>query len=133
MTFSNVPPEVPETPDSNDAPSADVAQPTPVQETWGPPASPEGPNPAIRQLEAMLADLTTYARPVLREIAARAAELAAKAAEAAGPAVQKAADATDQVGGRVATKGREIAADLRRDSETTSHDSDGPTASSASR
>ena len=71
------------------------------------------PNQAIRQLEGILANLTTYASPVLREIAARAAELAAKAAEAAGPAAHKAAGVTDEVGGRLAAKGREIASDLR--------------------
>lgn len=73
------------------------------------------PNQAIRQLEGILANLTTYASPVLREIAARAAEVAAKAAEAAGPAAHKAAGVTDEVGGRLAAKGREIASDLRRD------------------
>jgi hypothetical protein len=74
---------------------------------------PDEPNQAIRQLEGILANLTTYASPVLREIAARAAEVAAKAAEAAGPAAHKAAGVTDEVGGRLAAKGREIASDLR--------------------
>jgi hypothetical protein len=73
------------------------------------------PNQAIRQLEAILANLTTYARPALREIAARAAEVAAKAAEAAGPVAHKAAGMTEEVGGRLAAKGREIASDLRSD------------------
>lgn len=70
-------------------------------------------NAAIRQLEAIIGNLTTFATPVLREIAARAAELAAKAGEAAGPVAHKAAAATEQVGGRLATKGHEIASGLR--------------------
>jgi hypothetical protein len=69
----------------------------------------------VRQLEAIIENLTTYATPVLREIAARAAELAAKAGEAAGPVAHKAADMTEGFGERVADKGREIATDLRRD------------------
>ena len=71
--------------------------------------------PAIRQLDSIIENLASYAAPVLREIAARAAELAAKAGEAAGPMAHKAAAKTDAVGGRLATKGREVASDLRRD------------------
>jgi hypothetical protein len=71
------------------------------------------PNTAIRQLEAIIQNLATYATPVLREIAARAAELAAKAGEAAGPVAHKAAGVTEEVGGRLAAKGHEIAFGLR--------------------
>ena len=71
------------------------------------------PNTAIRQLEAIIGNLTTFATPVLREIAARAAELAAKAGEAAGPVAHKAAAATEQVGERLAVKGHGIASGLR--------------------
>jgi len=71
------------------------------------------PNAAIRQLEAIIQNLTSFATPVLREIAARAAELAAKAGEAAGPVAHKAAVVTEEVGGRLAVKGREIASGLR--------------------
>jgi hypothetical protein len=83
---------------------------------------PEGSIPAdrtpdrpVKQLETIIENLTTYATPVLREIAARAAELAAKAGEAAGPMAHKAAEMTEGFGERVADKGREIATDLRRD------------------
>jgi hypothetical protein len=72
-------------------------------------------HPAIRQIDSIIENLATYAAPVLREIAARAADLAAKAGEAAGPMAHKAAEKTDEVGGRLATKGREVASDLRRD------------------
>lgn len=81
----------------------------------------------VRQLQAMIDDVATQAGPVLRDVAARAAELAQKAAEAAAPYAQKAAEAaapyaakaadvTADVGERVAIKGREVAADLRRSS-----------------
>jgi hypothetical protein len=69
----------------------------------------------VRQLDSIIENLASYATPVLREIAARAAELAAKAGDAAGPMAQKAADKTQEVGGRLATKGREVASDLRRE------------------
>lgn len=93
------------------------------------PESGNQPNQPVSQLEGMIANLTNYARPVLREIAARAAELAAKAAEAAGPVAHKAAGATDEYGGRLAVKGREIASDLRRESATSSEGHDAATGS----
>ena len=71
--------------------------------------------PAIRQLDSIIENLATYATPVLREIAARAADLAAKAGEAAGPMAQRAADKTEAAGGRLSTRSRELASDLRRD------------------
>ena len=79
-----------------------------------PPSSPSA-EPAVRQLDSIIENLASYATPVLKEIAARAAELAAKAGEAAGPMAQRAADKTESVGGRLATKGREVASDLRRE------------------
>jgi hypothetical protein len=77
------------------------------------PAVPAGQ--PIRQLDTIMESLASYATPVLREIAAKAAELAAKAGEAAGPMAQRAADKTEAVGERVAVKGREVAAEMRRD------------------
>ena len=71
--------------------------------------------PAIRQLDSIIENLASYATPVLREIAARAADLAAKAGEAAGPMAQRAADKTEAAGGRLSTRSRELASDLRRD------------------
>jgi hypothetical protein len=78
-------------------------------------ANPPATHPAIRQIDSIIENLTNYAAPVLREIAARAAELAAKAGDAAGPMAHKAAEKTDEVGGRLATKSREVASDLRRE------------------
>ena len=83
--------------------------------------SPDEPTgaPVVRQLDSIIENLAGYAVPVLREIAARAADLAAKAGEAAGPMAHKAAEKTEEVGARLATKGREVATDLRRDASTT--------------
>ncbi len=78
-------------------------------------AGPSASEPAVRQLDAILANLANYATPVLREIAARAADLAAKAGEAAGPMAQGLADKTEAAGGRLSTRSRELATDLRRD------------------
>ena len=75
--------------------------------------------PVVRQLDSIIENLAGYAGPVLREIAARAADLAVKAGEAAGPMAHKAAEKTEEVGGRLATKGREVATDMRRDASTT--------------
>ncbi len=88
-----------------------------------------GREPAIGQLEAIIENLTTYAAPVLREIAARAAELAAKAADAAGPFAQKAAEQPEHMSERLATKGREVASDLRRDPTAVVPAGDPPTGS----
>ena len=79
--------------------------------------------------------LVDKATPVVRDAAARASELVAKAGEAAGPAAHRAAEATESLGVKVAAKGREVAADLRRsthpaDGESTNgtHAADAPAA-----
>lgn len=69
----------------------------------------------LAQLQAMIDNLATTAAPVMREIGAKAAELAAAAGERAGPIAQKAAEVTAQAGTKVAERGREVAAELRRD------------------
>ena len=76
-----------------------------------------GPNAAVRQLESILQNLTTFATPVVREIAARAAELAAKA------------EVTEEVGERLAVKGHEVASGLR--GERTEESGTGPHGPSA--
>jgi hypothetical protein len=93
----------------NDAPA-----PQPGTSDAGTDAKPTAGQP-IRQLDTIIESLASYATPVLREIAAKAAELAARAGEAAGPMAQRAADKTEAVGERVAVKGREVAADMRRE------------------
>ncbi len=68
----------------------------------------------VGQLQGMIDGVAEHAGPVLREVAAKAAELAAVAAENAGPALQRAADMTTEVGHKVATRSKEYAAELRR-------------------
>ena len=66
------------------------------------------------QLQQMIDTLATQAGPVMREVAAKAAELAAVAGEKAGPFAHKAAGVTESVGQRVAARSKVVAADLRR-------------------
>jgi len=108
-------PSSPEGVDLDRLPAIDAAadDPSLVPSASGPSSAGYDPNGAVRQLEAIIQNLTTHATPVLREIAARAAELAAKAGEAAGPLAHKAATVTEEVGGRLAAKGLEVAAELR--------------------
>ena len=76
----------------------------------------------LAQLQSMIDNAATQARPVLREVAAKAAELAAVAGEKAGPIAHKAAEVTAQAGTKVAERGREVAADLRRDTDNGASD-----------
>lgn len=92
-------------------------------------AAPEGagrPRAAGRemlvQLQQMIDTLATQAAPVMREVAAKAAELAAVAGQKAGPLAHKAAGVTESVGQRVAARSKEMAADLRRPREAAAED-----------
>lgn len=71
------------------------------------------------QLQQMIDTLATQAGPVMRDVAAKAAELAAVAGEKAGPLAHRAAGVTENVGQRVAARSKEMAADLRRPKEAT--------------
>lgn len=66
------------------------------------------------QLQQMIDTVALQAGPIMRDVAAKAAELAAVAGEKAGPVAHKAAAVTEQVGQRVAARSKDIAADLRR-------------------
>ena len=66
------------------------------------------------QLQQMIDTLATQAGPVMREVAAKAAELASVAGEKAGPIAHRAAGVTESVGQRVAARSKEMAAELRR-------------------
>jgi hypothetical protein len=68
----------------------------------------------VEQLQRMIDDVGRQAGPVMRRVAAKAAELAAVAGEKAGPLAHKAAVKTEEIGIMVAEKGKEMAADLRR-------------------
>lgn len=69
------------------------------------------------QLQQMIDTLATQAGPVMRDVAAKAAELAAVAGEKAGPIAHRAAGVTESVGQRVAARSKEMAAELRRPRE----------------
>ena len=71
----------------------------------------------VSQLQQMIDDVGRHAGPVLRDVAAKAAELAAVAGEKAGPAAHKAATVTEQVGGKLAVKSKVLAADLHASAE----------------
>jgi hypothetical protein len=72
----------------------------------------------VGQLQEMIDQAGRQAGPVLRDVAAKAAELAAVAAQNAGPVAHKAADVTEHVGDRVAAKSKDLASDLRRSADT---------------
>jgi len=72
----------------------------------------------ISQLQVMIDQAAKTAGPVLRDVAAKAAELTAVAAENAGPVAHKAADVTEHVGDRLAVRSKELAADLRKAAES---------------
>lgn len=69
----------------------------------------------IAQLQAMIENAATQAAPVMREVAAKAAELAAVAGDKAGPVAARAAELTAEAGHRIAERSRDLAADLRRE------------------
>lgn len=71
----------------------------------------------IAQLQVMIDQTGKTAGPVLRDVAAKAAELAAVAAENAGPVAHKAANVTEHVGDRLAARSKDLAADLRKAAE----------------
>jgi hypothetical protein len=71
----------------------------------------------VGQLQVMIEAAGKTAGPILRDVAAKAAELTAVAAENAGPAAHKAAQVTEHVGDRLAVRSRELAADLHQAAE----------------
>lgn len=71
----------------------------------------------LGQLQVMIEEAGKTAGPVLRDVAAKAAELAAVAAENAGPVAHKAANVTEHVGDRLAARSKDLAADLRKAAE----------------
>jgi hypothetical protein len=84
-------------------------------------AAPEGGRPRavagremLVQLQQMIDTMATQAGPVMREVAAKAAELAAIAGEKAGPLAHRAAGATETLGQRVASRSKGLADELRR-------------------
>jgi hypothetical protein len=72
----------------------------------------------LAQLQSMIENAATQAAPVMREVAAKAAELAAVAGEKAGPVAARAAELTAEAGHRIAERSRDLAAELRREGAT---------------
>ena len=105
-------------------PPASTEGATPDLSDAGPAPTPTR-DPVLKQLDTIIENVTSYATPVLREIAARAAELAAKAGQAAGPIAQKAATKTGEVGDIVALKSRAFASDLRAEPASPAASADG--------
>ena len=69
----------------------------------------------LAQLQTMIENAATQAAPVMREVAAKAAELAAVAGEKAGPVAARAAELTTQAGHKLAERSRDLATEIRRD------------------
>ena len=69
----------------------------------------------LAQLQTMIENAATQAAPVMREVAAKAAELAAVAGEKAGPVAARAAELTAEAGHKIAERSRDLATELRRD------------------
>ena len=85
----------------------------------------------LAQLQQMIDTLSTQAAPVMREVAAKAAELAAVAGQKAGPVAYRAAGVAQNVGERVAARSKEYADQLRRPQEPDAAPDADPTAEAA--
>ena len=67
----------------------------------------------LESIREAVDDLAERATPTVREFSARTAEFAADAAEKASPYLRRAGDATADASGKIATKSRSWAADVR--------------------
>jgi hypothetical protein len=93
------------------------------------PRAPAGREMLI-QLQQMIDTVSYQAAPVIREVAAKAAELAVVAGHKAGPLAYKAAEVTEQLGQKVAARSQSMADDLRRAREDDSTPPDSPSGGS---
>lgn len=73
-------------------------------------------------------DLAERAAPTVRELSARAAELTAMAADKAAPLVKRAGEVTADASGKLASKSREWASELRASGATAEGQPDGAAA-----
>lgn len=93
----------------------------------------------LESIREAVDDLAERATPTMRAFSARAAELAATAADRAAPLAKRAGEATSDASGKLATKSRTWAADLRSSMaasdagtpSTDTPDASGPTATAA--
>ena len=67
----------------------------------------------LESLRGAVDDLAERATPTVREFSARAAELAAVAADRAAPLAKRAGQATAEASGKLSSRSRDWAADLR--------------------
>lgn len=118
----------------------DPTTPTPPQEpkadetfTWTSPSegSHAAPGPAgttatsiLESVRDAVDDLAERAAPSVREFSARAAELAAIAADRAAPLAKRAGEVTADASGKLATRTRNWAADLRASMPSTPTDAE---------
>jgi ElaB/YqjD/DUF883 family membrane-anchored ribosome-binding protein len=107
-------PDAGQAPGFDEAPGFDQADAGAAAQDGTPPRQGGAGREMLSQLQSMIDTLAVQAGPVMREVAAKAAELAAVAGEKAGPLAQKAAEKTSDVGQRVAARSKVMAAELRR-------------------
>jgi hypothetical protein len=105
-------PAEPTGPETDDNPNSTEAAPGATDK----PRAPAG-REMLTQLQQMIDTVALQTAPVMREVAAKAAELAGVAGEKAGPLAHRAADVTEHIGQRLAARSKNIAADLRRPRE----------------
>jgi len=79
----------------------------------GPAAAGATATAILESIREAVDDLAERATPTMREFSARAAELAAVAADRAAPLARRAGEVTSDASGKLATKSRIWAADLR--------------------
>jgi hypothetical protein len=124
-------PDANATPDQNANADPNAGADAHQQAPWdAAPPRPAAGREMLVQLQQMIDTMATQAGPVMREVAAKAAELAAIAGEKAGPLAHRAAGATETLGQRVAAKSKDIAVELRRpkgtDEQAAGEFADGP-------
>jgi hypothetical protein len=110
-------------PDQNNDNWDDSSNPTDAAPDDAPSKSASGREMLI-QLQQMIDTIATQAAPVVRDVAAKAAELAAVAGEKAGPFAYKAAGATEAFGQKVAAKSKDWATELRKPQDTADDSAD---------
>ena len=87
----------------------------------------------LESVRDVVDDLAERAAPTVRELSARAAELTAIAADKAAPFAKRAGEVTADASGKLATKSREWASELRASVATADRPSEaGPADTSAS-
>jgi hypothetical protein len=105
-------------PSPADEPKADetftwTTDPSPSDEAKGGSAGAAGARDILESVRDAVDDLAERAAPTVRELSARAAELTAIAADKAAPFAKRAGEVTADASGKLASKSREWASELR--------------------